>query len=98
MNNVNKIWNSCLFKSWYLHIYLSLRVPKQMRLNSQIEYSALNTIPNPPQNAVNELRPKTPKSITNSPIKFDVPGKLIFANVNKKKKIVNHGIKTTNPL
>jgi len=78
-------------------MYLVLSVPKQMRLNSQIEYSALNTIPVPPQKATNELRLKTPSNMTNSPIKFDVPGKLILANVNNKKKMVNHGIKITSP-
>jgi hypothetical protein len=74
-----------------------LRVPKQTRLNSHIEYNALKTIPRPPQKAANEFRPKTPSNITNSPIKFEVPGKLIFANVNKRKKIVNQGIKITRP-
>ena len=57
-----------------------------MRLNNQIEYIALHTIPVAAKNVTHGCVLNNPIKIKNSPIKFDVPGKLIFANVNKKKK------------
>ena len=75
-----------------------LSVPKTTRLNNQTEYTADSTTPRVEKRRTVLFLEKTPKNNKSSPIKFDVPGKPIFANVNIKKNIANNGIVCTKPL
>ncbi len=68
-----------------------------MRLNNQIEYTALKIILKPAHNKTIIFFSTIPNMINNSPIKFDVPGKAIFANEKLKKKNVHTGIIVTTP-
>jgi len=74
-----------------------LSVPKTTRLNNQTEYTADSTTPRVEKRRTVLFLEKTPKNNKSSPIKFDVPGKLIFARVKEKKKKENSGITVTRP-
>ena len=100
--NTNKIMNSVSVISVNLEICIIFHVPNTIRFNKYIEYIAERIIPNPEK--VKRIKGSfttkefaIPKKIKNSPMKLDVPGKLIFAIVNKKNKMEYKGIDWTNP-
>lgn len=69
-----------------------LNAPKQIRLNSQIEYPAEKTIPELISKPTTGLRIKVPFNAKNSPIQLAVAGVPMFATVNAKKSAANIGM------
>lgn len=66
--------------------------PKQIRLKSQIEYPAENTIPVLISKPTTGLRMNDPLSDKNSPTQFAVKGVPAFANVNTKNRVAKIGM------
>src|SRR5690242_11016122 len=69
-----------------------LNAPKQIRLNSQIEYPAEKTIPELISKPTTGLRINVPFNAKNSPIQLAVAGVPMFATVNAKKNAAKIGM------
>lgn len=97
IRRVKRITVSRRFVSVKREINFVFKVPKATRLNNQMEYTAERTIPAVEKSRTVLFLEKTPRNNRSSPKKLEVPGKLIFARVNIKKKNVKIGITVTRP-
>lgn len=100
-NKIPKINNSILsnanFQSNDALKYWGLKVPKQTRLKSQIEYTALKITLSVAIINTSVFLSARPTTIKNSPTKLEVPGNAMLASEKLKKKKENLGIKTEKP-
>ncbi len=100
-NNTNKIKTSEEVVEKYQKVRIvwtsELKIPKNILLKTQIEYIALKIIPKDIKNNIIVLFSKIDTITINSPIKFEVPGKAVFAIEKVKKKKVKIGSIVTKP-
>ena len=75
----------------------NLKVPKTTLFNNKIEKQVPNKIPKPTNKKIKTLLFIIPIKSNNSPIKLEVPGKLKFAILKKKKKRKRKALFELNP-
>lgn len=85
------------FRSVNSVMYCVFSVPNTTRLYSHTEYAAERTIPAVEKSRTVLFCAKIPRKISNSPRKFEVAGKLIFASVKAKKNVAKRGITVATP-
>jgi len=97
INKTSKIEHSRRFASVNSAAYFVLRVPNASLLNRKTENAADKIIPAVDRKSTAVDRWKIPAKIRTSPMKFGVPGKLIFARLNTRKAVANNGMTVTRP-